>query len=70
MTQTVGRLAHKRVLVIGRGGGIARAVALRAASAGAQVTVAGRDADKLATAYAEDDIAIEQTSYHCSVTTR
>jgi NAD(P)-dependent dehydrogenase (short-subunit alcohol dehydrogenase family) len=40
------------VLVIGRGSGIARAVALAARDAGAHVTAAGRDQEKLADTYA------------------
>jgi NAD(P)-dependent dehydrogenase (short-subunit alcohol dehydrogenase family) len=59
-TRPAGALAGKRVVVIGRGGGIARAVARRAIAAGAQVTVAGRDAVALATAYANDDVDVEQ----------
>lgn len=39
---TAGRLAGKHVLVVGRGDGIAQAVALAAVAHGAQVTVAGR----------------------------
>ncbi|WUJ70872.1 SDR family oxidoreductase [Kribbella soli] len=39
------------VLVIGRGGGIARAVTLAARDAGAQVVAAGRSQDKLKAAY-------------------
>jgi NAD(P)-dependent dehydrogenase (short-subunit alcohol dehydrogenase family) len=49
-------LSGRRVLVIGRGSGIARAVALAARAAGAAVVVAGRDADALAAAY--DDAGI------------
>jgi NAD(P)-dependent dehydrogenase (short-subunit alcohol dehydrogenase family) len=45
-------LAGQAVLVIGRGGGIARAVTLAARDAGANVTVAGRDREGLAKAYA------------------
>jgi NAD(P)-dependent dehydrogenase (short-subunit alcohol dehydrogenase family) len=44
-------LEDKKVLVIGRGGGIARAVTLAARDAGAQVVAAGRSADKLKAAY-------------------
>ncbi|RZU01798.1 NAD(P)-dependent dehydrogenase (short-subunit alcohol dehydrogenase family) [Kribbella rubisoli] len=39
------------VLVVGRGGGIARAVTLAARDAGAQVVAAGRSQDKLKAAY-------------------
>jgi len=44
-------LKDRTVLVIGRGSGIARAIALAAAEAGAQVVAAGRDAEALPTAY-------------------
>ncbi|HEX3649528.1 MAG TPA: SDR family oxidoreductase [Pseudonocardiaceae bacterium] len=44
-------LKDRTVLVIGRGGGIARAVTIAARDAGAQVVAAGRDPDALATAY-------------------
>lgn len=44
-------LRDRTVLVIGRGSGIARAVALAARDAGAWVVVAGRDAAALAAAY-------------------
>jgi NAD(P)-dependent dehydrogenase (short-subunit alcohol dehydrogenase family) len=47
-----GSLTGQRVLVIGRGSGIARAVALAARDAGARVIAAGRDQEKLAAAYA------------------
>jgi NAD(P)-dependent dehydrogenase (short-subunit alcohol dehydrogenase family) len=47
-----GPLTDQAVLVIGRGGGLARATALAARDAGAQVTVAGRHADDLAAVYA------------------
>jgi NAD(P)-dependent dehydrogenase (short-subunit alcohol dehydrogenase family) len=47
-----GSLTGRQVLVIGRGSGIARAVALAARDAGAQVIAAGRDQEKLAAAYA------------------
>lgn len=47
----MGSLRGKRVLVIGRGSGIARAVALAARAEGAEVTVAGRDAGTLASEY-------------------
>jgi NAD(P)-dependent dehydrogenase (short-subunit alcohol dehydrogenase family) len=45
-------LQHRTVLVIGRGSGIARAVALATRDAGAQVIAAGRNAEALAVAYA------------------
>jgi NAD(P)-dependent dehydrogenase (short-subunit alcohol dehydrogenase family) len=44
-------LHDKTVVVVGRGSGIARAVALRAHEEGARVIVAGRDKAKLADAY-------------------
>jgi NAD(P)-dependent dehydrogenase (short-subunit alcohol dehydrogenase family) len=47
-----GSLTDQRVLVIGRGSGIARAVALAVRDAGAHVIAAGRDQEKLAGAYA------------------
>ena len=52
-------LRDKSVVVIGRGSGIARAVALLAQSEGARVIVAGRDQAKLASAYGGSDIAAE-----------
>jgi len=52
-------LQDKTVLVVGRGSGLARAVALLARSEGARVVVAGRDKTKLADAYrASDDPGI------------
>ena len=47
-----GSLKDQTVLVIGRGSGLARAIALAAQDAGAQVVAAGRDPDALAAAYA------------------
>jgi NAD(P)-dependent dehydrogenase (short-subunit alcohol dehydrogenase family) len=47
-----GPLQGETVLVIGRGGGIARAVAVAARDAGARVIAAGRDQRTLADAYA------------------
>jgi NAD(P)-dependent dehydrogenase (short-subunit alcohol dehydrogenase family) len=47
-----GSLKNQTVLVIGRGGGLARAVALAAQDAGAQVIAAGRSREALAAAYA------------------
>ena len=52
-------LRDKTVVVVGRGSGIARAVALLAQSEGARVIAAGRDQAKLASAYAGSDIAAE-----------
>ncbi|MEV4617743.1 SDR family oxidoreductase [Asanoa sp. NPDC049573] len=56
-----GLLKDQRVLVVGRGGGMARAVAVAARDAGARVVAAGRDRDGLADAYAgEPDIIAER----------
>ncbi|MET9271904.1 SDR family oxidoreductase [Kribbella sp. NPDC003557] len=44
-------LTDRTVLVVGRGGGIARAVALAARDAGARVVAAGRNQDALKAAY-------------------
>ena len=52
-------LRDKMVMVVGRGSGIARAVALLAQSEGARVIVAGRDQAKLASAYSGSGIAAE-----------
>ena len=49
-----GSLKDQTVLVIGRGSGLARAIALAAQDAGAQVIVAGRSAEVLAAAYADE----------------
>ncbi|WP_231964584.1 SDR family oxidoreductase [Mycobacterium sp. E2699] len=58
--RTVGNaLRDRTVVVVGRGSGIARAVALLARSEGARVVVAGRDKPKLESAYAGRDIAAE-----------
>jgi NAD(P)-dependent dehydrogenase (short-subunit alcohol dehydrogenase family) len=47
-----GPLQDQNVLVIGRGGGLARAITIAARDAGARVTAAGRDQRALAAAYA------------------
>ncbi|WP_279581390.1 SDR family oxidoreductase [Fodinicola feengrottensis] len=47
-------LQGSRVLVIGRGSGIARAIALAARDAGAEVVVAGRNQEALKAAYAQE----------------
>lgn len=47
-------LKDKTVLVVGRGGGIARAVTMAARAAGAQVITAGRNQEKLAEEYADE----------------
>jgi NAD(P)-dependent dehydrogenase (short-subunit alcohol dehydrogenase family) len=52
-------LRDKTVVVVGRGSGIARSVALLAQSKGARVIVAGRDRAKLAGAYSDSDITAE-----------
>ena len=52
-------LQDKTVVVVGRGSGIARAVALRAHEEGARVIVAGRDKAKLADAYDGLDVTAE-----------
>jgi NAD(P)-dependent dehydrogenase (short-subunit alcohol dehydrogenase family) len=52
-------LQDKTVVVVGRGSGIARAVALRAHDEGAKVVVAGRDKAKLADAYQGLDVTVE-----------
>jgi NAD(P)-dependent dehydrogenase (short-subunit alcohol dehydrogenase family) len=54
-----GALRDKSVLVVGRGSGLARAVALLARSEGARVVVAGRDKAKLAAAYDDPGIVAE-----------
>jgi len=51
MTST---LKDKKVLVVGRGSGIARAITEAARAAGATVTTAGRHPEKLAEAYERD----------------
>ena len=52
-------LQDKMILVVGRGSGIARAIALRARSEGARVIVAGRDPTKLANSYDDPGISAE-----------
>jgi NAD(P)-dependent dehydrogenase (short-subunit alcohol dehydrogenase family) len=49
-----GSLKDQTVLVIGRGSGLARAVVLAAADAGARVVAAGRNAETLPAAYADE----------------
>jgi NAD(P)-dependent dehydrogenase (short-subunit alcohol dehydrogenase family) len=56
-----GTLKDRTVLVIGRGGGIARAVVLAAREAGAQVVAAGRDREALAAAYADEPAVTTET---------
>ena len=55
----MGSLQGKCVVVVGRGGGIARAITLLARSEGARVVVAGRDGDALAAEYDDDGITAE-----------
>src|ERR1700754_558037 len=50
-----GPLQDQSVLVIGRAGGLAQAVALTARDAGASVVAAGRHAHDLEQAYADED---------------
>src|ERR1700744_5935751 len=52
-------LKDRTVLVIGRGGGIARAIALAAAEAGGRVIAAGRHPDELAAASGGLDVGVE-----------
>jgi NAD(P)-dependent dehydrogenase (short-subunit alcohol dehydrogenase family) len=52
-------LQDKTILLVGRGSGIARAVALLARSEGARVIVAGRDRAKLESSYDDDGISVE-----------
>jgi NAD(P)-dependent dehydrogenase (short-subunit alcohol dehydrogenase family) len=47
-------LKDKKVLVVGRGSGLARAITQAASAAGATVTAAGRHAEELADAYDHD----------------
>jgi NAD(P)-dependent dehydrogenase (short-subunit alcohol dehydrogenase family) len=55
-----GSLKDQTVLVIGRGSGLARAIALAAQDAGAQVVAAGRGQEALAAAYAgEPGVSVE-----------
>jgi NAD(P)-dependent dehydrogenase (short-subunit alcohol dehydrogenase family) len=52
-------LRGKRVLVVGRGSGIARAISLRLRDEGAAVIVAGRDRESLAASYDDPAISAE-----------
>jgi len=56
-----GPLQGQRVLVVGRGSGIARAVTLAARDAGAKVIAAGRDKDTLTAAYAGEPAITTET---------
>jgi NAD(P)-dependent dehydrogenase (short-subunit alcohol dehydrogenase family) len=53
-------LKDSTVLVIGRGSGIARAIALAVGEEGGRVIAASREPDALAEAYAGQDVGIEQ----------
>jgi NAD(P)-dependent dehydrogenase (short-subunit alcohol dehydrogenase family) len=53
-------LKDRTVLVIGRGSGIARAIALAVSEEGGRVIAAGRHPEGLAGAYPGRDIAVEQ----------
>ena len=55
----MGALQGSRVVVVGRGGGIARAVTVLARSEGADVIVAGRSAAALAAEYDDEGITTE-----------
>ncbi|WP_051115430.1 SDR family oxidoreductase [Paractinoplanes globisporus] len=57
----IGPLRGQRVLVVGRGSGIARAVTLAARDAGANVVAAGRDGSALAAAYAGEPAISTET---------
>ncbi|MEU4670424.1 SDR family oxidoreductase [Amycolatopsis sp. NPDC023774] len=52
-------LKGRKILVIGRGSGIARAVVLALRAAGAEVVVAGRDEEKLKGAYDDPGVSVE-----------
>jgi NAD(P)-dependent dehydrogenase (short-subunit alcohol dehydrogenase family) len=52
-------MQDSRVLIVGRGSGIARAIALLVRAEGAEVVVAGRDKERLARAYDDDGITAE-----------
>src|SRR5215469_9492098 len=53
-------LKDKTVLIVGRGSGIARAIATAVSEDGGRVIVAGRHPDDLAAAYRGVDMGIEQ----------
>ena len=53
-------LKDKTVLIIGRGSGIARAIAMAVSDNGGRVIAAGRHPDDLAGAYRGQDIGIER----------
>jgi NAD(P)-dependent dehydrogenase (short-subunit alcohol dehydrogenase family) len=53
-------LKDKTVLIIGRGSGIARAIAMAVSEDGGRVIVAGRQPDDLVAAYRGLDMGVEQ----------
>ena len=55
----MGSLQGKCVVIVGRGGGIAKAVTMLARSVGARVVVAGRDSEALAAGCDGEDISAE-----------
>jgi len=55
----MGSLQGKCVVIVGRGGGIAKAVTMLARSEGARVVVAGRDSEALAAGYDGEDVSAE-----------
>jgi NAD(P)-dependent dehydrogenase (short-subunit alcohol dehydrogenase family) len=55
----MGSLQGKCVVIVGRGGGIAKGVTMLARSEGARVVVAGRDSEALAAVYDGEDISAE-----------
>jgi NAD(P)-dependent dehydrogenase (short-subunit alcohol dehydrogenase family) len=59
LVRTKNVLQGKRILVVGRQSGIARAVTVLARAHGGVVIVAGRDRDRLAAAYDDPDITAE-----------
>jgi NAD(P)-dependent dehydrogenase (short-subunit alcohol dehydrogenase family) len=60
MNSSLQSLQDRTVVVIGRGSGIARAIAGASRAAGARVVVAGRDRPALARAYDDPDIRAEE----------
>jgi NAD(P)-dependent dehydrogenase (short-subunit alcohol dehydrogenase family) len=57
-------LKDNNVLIIGRGSGLARSIALAAVDAGARVVAAGRDQENLSAAYA-DEPSKQQPTWPC-----
>jgi NAD(P)-dependent dehydrogenase (short-subunit alcohol dehydrogenase family) len=60
MTPMSAQLKDRRVLIVGRGSGIAHATALAVRAAGGTVVVAGRDKDALAAAYDDPGVTAEE----------